>query len=274
MRPHHIHSTHSIMKNPIITACLVLSGLGMTCVAQEPIINCIQRANADWHDESSWQHDMLPSEGELAIINGGHSGFVDQPFEAPIQVQVGNGVSEPPDGALTINADFQVKCLALAIATGTSGRVEQNAGVVSLEELNIASMSADAFEATYDLFGGTIITDVLKLGVAGPATLNLAGSGEVVTVQGRLLAGSQATLRFTGGDSGFPALNATTADITIEPGATLVVEADGAGSQPGKFTLIEAYDPLAASFNVELVGFAAGKASLLQNEPGVVLEVK
>lgn len=263
-----------LMKKPIIAGSIAFS-LAMACVAQEPTPNCIQRKNADWNDASSWENGAVPSEGNMmAIINGGHSGIVDKPFEAPICVQVSNGTSEPPDGTLTINADFRVKSLAVAVHTQTSGRVEQSAGVVSLEELNLASMVPEAIEATYDLMGGKIETDTLKAGVSGPGNLNLEGTGEVVTVRTRLVAGSQAALRFTGGKAGFPTLNAGAAEITIEPGATLTVAAAGPETKSGKIRLIQADKPLAGSFKVELTGFGAGKAKLLETEPGIVLEVK
>jgi hypothetical protein len=267
--------THPLMKKPILAASLALCVFATTCVAQSSIITTIQRTNADWHDPSSWKDDVVPSqENELAIINGGHSGIVDQPFEAPISVQVGNGESPPPDGTLTIYADFQVKNLSVATHTATSGKVEQFGGVVSLEDLNLASIGPDAFEAVYDLVGGTLLADTLKAGVSGPATLSIAGSGEVVTVNSLLLAGAQSALRFTGDKVGFPTLNAAAADITIESGATLTVEFAGPDSKPGKFTLIQADQPLATSFKVDLVGFGEGKAKLLESEPGIVLEVK
>jgi hypothetical protein len=262
------------MKTTTIAASIALS-LATTCVAENPVINCVQKKNAGWNDASTWNSGEVPSqENEVAIMNGGSSAVVDNPYEAPIHVQVGNGISKAPDGTLTINADFRVKDLSVAVATGTSGRVEQNAGVVSVEELNLASMGTEALEATYELLGGKISTGSLKLGVSGPGTLNLAGSGEVVTVQNRLLAASQSAIHFTGGKAGFPTVNAAAANITIEPGATLTVEAAGPETKPGKFTLIQGDKPLAASFKVELVGFPAGKAKLLENAPGIVLEVK
>lgn len=261
------------IKTTVIVATVALS-LAMPCVAQNIDYNCIVKKDADWHDPSSWQNDAVPSEGTLAIINGGLSGFVDKPFEARIVVQVSNGTSEPPDGTLTINADFRVKSLAVAVHTQTSGRVEQNDGVVSVEELNLASLIPEAIDATYDLNGGKLETDTLKAGMAGPGNLNLKKAGEVVTVSQKLVIGGQGALRFTGGKDGFPTLNASAAETTIEPGAALTVEADGPATKPGKFTLIQADQPLAGSFKVELVGFAAGKAKLLESEPGVVLEVK
>ena len=263
------------MKNPVIPSFLALVAFAMTCVAQPLAVNCIQRKNADWHDATSWGTNMVPSDNnEMVIINGGTSAFVDQPFEAPIRVQVGNGVSEPPDGTLTINADFRVKSLAVGVHTETSGRVEQNSGNVVVEELNLASVVPEVVIATYDLNGGKVEADTFKAGIAGPAIFNLQGAGEVVTIGNRLTIGSRSTLRFVGGSSGFPMVNASAADITVEAGATLTVEVTGDGMRPGKFTLIQADQPLAAKFKVELVGVAAGKASLLESEPGVVLEVK
>jgi hypothetical protein len=267
------------MVSPLIrkstTTAILAFSLAVTCVAQDFVVICIQKQNADWNDANSWGDGMLPSQdNEMAIINGRKSAFLDSPFEAPIHVQVGNGISEAPDGTLYINADFRVKDLAVAVAEGTSGRVEQSAGAVSVEQLSLASISAEALGATYDLIGGKINTETLKMGVSGPATLNLTGSGEVVTVQSRLLAASQSALRFTGAKVGFPTLNAAAADITIEPGATLTVESAGPSSKPGKFILIQADQPLATSFMVDLVGFGEGKAKLLESEPGIVLEVK
>jgi hypothetical protein len=267
------------MASPLIrkstTAAILAMSLAVTCVAQNFVVTLIQKKKADWNDASSWVDGVMPSQdNEMAIINGGRSAILDSPFEAPIHVQVGNGISEAPDGALTINADFRVKDLAVAVAEGTSGRVEQSAGAVSVEQLSLASISAEALGATYDLIGGKMNTETLKMGVSGPATLNLTGSGEVVTVQSRLLAASQSALHFTGDKVGFPTLNAAAADITIEPGATLTVESAGPGTKPGKFPLVLAGQPLATSFKVNLVGFGEGKAKLLESEPGIVLEVK
>ncbi|MCX6972454.1 MAG: hypothetical protein NTV93_20215 [Verrucomicrobia bacterium] len=264
-----------LFKSPLIAVSVTLGIFAPACLAQETLFDCIIKKNADWNDASSWQNGAIPSEeNAMAIINGGHSGIVDQAFEAPISVQVSNGTSEPPDGTLTINADFRVKHLAVAVHTQTSGRVEQSAGVVSVTELSLASLIPEAIDATYDLNGGKLETDTLKAGMAGPGNLNMMGTGEVVTVRQKLVIGSQGALRFTGGNAGFPTVNASAADITIESGAALTVEAGGPGTKPGKFTLIKADKPLAASFKVDLVGFAAGNAKLLENEPGVVLEVK
>ena len=262
------------MKKPIIAASLVLS-LAMTCGAQNQVVNCIAKKNAAWSEASSWQNESVPSdENEMAIINGGLSAIVDSSFEAPITVQVGNGKSPAPDGTLIINADFRVKSLGVATADGTSGRVEQSSGTVSLEELSLSALSQDALEATYDLIGGKLETEVLRFGVTGPANINLEGNGEIFTVHMKLLAGSQSAIRLIGTKAGFPSLNAATAHIIIEPGATLTVEGAGAATKPGKFTVIEANEPLAGKLNVSLAGFVAGKATVLENEPGVVIEVK
>lgn len=267
------HTALLLIKNPIIAASLAFSLL-LTCVAESQIINCVRGSNANWNNTESWSTGAVPAQNnENAIINGGASAVVDSPFEAPIQVQVGNGITSAPDGALTINADFRVKDLWVAVAALTSGRVEQNAGVVFLQELCLASNGENPGEATYDVFGGSIDAEVLKLGVMGPATLSLEGNGEVVSIPTKLLAGSQAAIRVVGSKIGFPSLNAR-GEVTIEPGATLTVVAVGPTVQPGKFTIIQASKPLAGSFEVELVGFEAGKARLLENEPGVLLEVK
>lgn len=262
------------MQKPIIAVSLVLS-LAMTCAAQNQIVNCIAKKNAAWDEASSWQNGSVPSdENEMAIMNGGLSAIVDSPFEAPIRVQVGNGRSPAPDGTLIINSDFRVKSLGVATADGTSGRVEQNAGIVSLEELSLSALNQESLGATYDLIGGKLESEVLRLGVAGPANLNLEGNGEIFTVHMKLLAGSQSAIRLIGTKAGFPSLNAGTAHITIEPGATLTVEGAGAATKPGKFTLIQANEPLAGKLAVNLTGFVAGKATVLENEPGIVLEVK
>jgi hypothetical protein len=52
------------------------------------------------------------------------------------------------------------------------------------------------------------------------------------------------------------------------------VEGAGAATKTGKFTLIEANEPLAGKLDVNLADFVAGKATVLENEPGVVIEVK
>lgn len=39
-------------------------------------------------------------------------------------------------------------------------------------------------------------------------------------------------------------------------------------------TLVQADHPLAGSLKANLAGFAAGKAKLLESEPGVVLEIQ
>lgn len=262
------------MKKPIITASLVLS-LAITCVAQSRIINCVAKKNAAWNEASSWQNELVPSEeNEMAIINGTHSAIVDDPVEAPIEVQVGNGKSAPLDGCLTINSDFRVKTLGVAVADGTTGRLEQNAGIISVEELTLSAMGQETLEATYDLIGGSLQAEILKMGISGPANLNVEGNGKVVSVGMKLLVGAQSAIRLIGTKAGFPSLNAATAHITIEPGATLTVEGAGAATKPGKFTVIEANEPLAGKLNVSLAGFVAGKATVLENEPGVVIEVK
>ena len=262
------------MKKPIITTSLVLS-LAITCVAQSRIVNCIAKKNAAWNEASSWQNESVPSEeNEMAIINGTHSAIVDDPVEAPIEVQVGNGKSAPLDGKLIINADFRVKNLGVAVADGTTGRLEQNAGIISVEELTLSAMGQETLEATYDLIGGSLEAEVLKMGTSGPANLNLEGNGKVVSVGMKLLVGAQSAIRLIGTKAGFPSLNAATAHINIEPGATLTVEGAGAATKPGKYTLIEANEPLAGKLDVNLADFVAGKAKVLENEPGIVLEVK
>jgi hypothetical protein len=262
------------MKNTIIAASIAWSSLAVTGFAQETTDNWIVKKNANWHDAGSWKNGAVPmEEGRAAVINLGRSSVVDEPFDAPINVWIENGSEASPDPNLTINADFQVTGISLASVTGTPCIVEQNAGNVSLKALSLASMSPDSIDATYDLKGGKLETDTINVGLMGPGNLNLKGAGEVVTVRRKLAIGSRASLRFTGGKAGFPTVNAG-AEVTIEPGAALTVEAGGPGTKPGKFTLIQADQPLAASFKVELAGFAAGNAKLLESEPGIVLEVK
>jgi hypothetical protein len=137
--------------------------------------------------------------------------------------------------------------------------------------LSLASTTAEATEATYDLEAGKLETKNLKLGMMGVGALSIKGADEVVTVSRKSEIGSQAILRFCGSAAGFPSMSFGT--YTIEPGASLEVEGDKA-VKPGKYTLILADEPLAGRFSVNLTGFAAGKAKLLENEPGIVLEVK
>lgn len=263
----------SLMK-PIIAISIALSALGTTGFAQETTDNWIIKMNADWHDASSWKKGAVPMEGgQAAVINLGRSAIVDKPFDAPINVWIENGNEGSPSATLTINADFQVTSIAMASVTGTPCRVEQNAGVVSLKGLSLASMTPDSIEATYDLSGGKLDAETIKVGMMGPGFLNLKGTGEVVTVQRKLVLGSQSVLRFTGDSAGFPTVNAS-AEVIIETGATLIVEASGSKTKLGKVKLIQADEPLAGSFKVELIGFAAGGAKMLESEPGVVLEVK
>lgn len=267
------HTTPTLIKRPIIAASLAFS-LALTCIAQSQVINCIKSSDADWNEAQSWTEGSVPSQNtEEAIINGGLSAVVTSPVEAPIHVKVGNGTTPAPDGTLLISSDFKVTNLSVAVAAQSSGRVEQNAGVVYVQALNLASLAPDPVEATYDVLGGTMSAEVLTIGKMGPATLSLEGKGEVVSVPSALLAGPQSVLRFVGGKDGFPSLNAQ-GEVTIEPGATLTVVAPGSGTKAGKFTIIQARSPLAENFRVELAGFEAGKARLLENERGVVLEVK
>lgn len=267
------HITSSITSTLLPAICLAF-GLGLTSVAHSQMVNCIKVANADWNDAQSWTEGSVPSQqGEDAIINGGLSAVVNAPFEAPIHVKVSNGTTPNPDGTLTINESFQVTNLSVAVSAQSSGRVEQTAGTVSVQELSLASLAPEPVEATYDILGGTMSAEVLTIGTMGPATLSLAGNSEMVSVPSKLHAGPQSALRFEGRDSGFPTLSAP-GEIMVESGATLTVAAPGSGMKPGKFTLIAAREPLAGKFTVELTGFDAGKAKLLEKEQGVVLEVK
>jgi hypothetical protein len=263
--------TPNMINKPIIAASLVFS-FALPGMAQEFSPNCIAKKNANWHDVSSWSKGAMPTQDDKAVvINFGTSAIVDEPVEEIIDVVVGNGNSAHPDGTLIINADFNVVDVRVASHSSSSGRVEQNSGVVTLNMLSLASTTAEATEATYDLEAGTLETKYLKLGTMGPGALSIKGAGEVVTVSRKSEIGSQSTLRFCGSAAGFPTMSFGT--YTIEPGASLEVEGDKA-VKPGKYTLLLADEPLASRFNVNLTGFAAAKAKLLENEPGLVLEVK
>lgn len=261
----------NIIKKPFIASALVFS-FALTGMAQEFSPNCFIKKNASWHEDSNWSKGALPTqEDKTAIINIGSSAIVDEPVEEIINVGVGNGNSAQPDGTVTINADFNVIEIGVAGHAASSGRVEQNSGVVTLKMLSLASTHPDPIEATYDLEAGKLETQNLKVGLMGPGMLSVKGTGEVVSVALKSEVGSQATLRFCGSAAGFPTMSFGT--YTIEPGAALEVEGDKA-VKPGKYALVLADEPLAGRFNVNLTGFAAGKAKLLENEPGVVLEVK
>jgi hypothetical protein len=264
-------TTPNIIKKPFIASALIFS-LALTVIAQEFSPNCITKKNANWHEVSSWSKGAMPTQDDKAVvINVGNSAIVDQPVEEIMNVRVGNGNSAQPDGTLIINADFNVVEIEVAGHSTSSGRVEQNSGVVTLKTLSLASIHPDPIEATYDLEAGKLETENLKLGTMGPGILSLKGTGEVISVALKSELGSQATLRFCGSAAGFPTMSVGT--YTIESGAALGVQGDKA-VKPGKYTLILADEPLAGRFNVNLSGFAAGKAKLLENEPGIVLEVK
>ena len=264
-------TTSNIIKKHFIASALVFS-FALTGMTQEFLPNCITKKNANWHEISSWSKGSLPTqEDKTAIINFGNSVIVDQPVEEIMNVRVGNGNSAQPDGTLIINADFNVVEIEVAGHSTSSGRVEQISGVVTLKALSLGSIHPDPIEATYDLEAGKLETQNLKLGTMGSGMLSVKGTGEVVSVALKSEVGSQATLRFCGSAAGFPTMSFGT--YTIEPGAALEVEGNKA-VKPGKYALILADEPLADRFNVNLTGFAAGKANLLQNEPGIVLEVK
>lgn len=265
------HKTPDVMKKPILAAALVFS-LALTGTAQETSPNCFIKKNASWHDGSNWTSGSPPTqEDKWAIINLGHSAIVEQPVEEIISVGIGNGNTGELDGLLSINADFKVTDIGVAVHAASTGRVEHYAGVVSLKNLTLASINPDPAEATYLLEGGKLEMENLKVGVLGTGILSIKGTGEVVSVSLKAEIGPDSTLRFYGTAEGFPTLGLGT--YTIEPGASLAVEGD-ATTKPGKYALILADEPLAGRFNVNLIGFDAGKASLLENEPGVVLEVK
>jgi hypothetical protein len=262
----------SSIKKPILGASIAL-GLTMAPVFATQVVNCVTKKNAVWSEAGHWQNGSVPSEeNEMAIMNGGLSATIDSPFEAPIRVKVGNGRSPAPDGTLIINANFRVKVLGVATADGTSGRVEQSSAIFSLEELSLSALSQETLGATYDLIGGKLETEVLRLGITGPANLNLEGNAEVAAVHMRLQAGSQSAIRLAGTRAGFPSLNAANAHITIEPGATFTMDGAGAATKPGKYTLIQAKEPLAGKWDVNLTNFVAGKAIVLKSEPGIVLK--
>jgi len=264
--------TTSTLTKTLLTANCAALLLGFTSPAQSQVAS-IKTPNAIWNDAQSWTEGSVPSQtGEEAVINGGLSATVDSPFAAPIHVKVSNGTTSNPDGTLNIQASFEVTNLYVAVATQSSGRVEQTTGAVSVQELNLASMAPDPLEATYDILGGTLSAESLTIGTMGPGTLNLEGNGEMVSIHSKLLAGPRSAIRFVGREDGFPSLSAP-GETVVESGATLTVVAPGSGTRPGKFTLIQAREPLAGRFAVEISGFDPGKARLLENEPGVVLEV-
>ncbi len=268
------HHTPLLPIKKAMTAAMLAATFAVVPAAESQVINCIKSQNATWSDAQSWTEDSVPSqEGETAIINGGLSVTVDAPFEAPIHVKVGNGTTPPPDGSLLITSDFQVTNLSVGVAAQSSGRVEQNAGKVYVQELSLASLAPEPIEATYDLVGGSLSAEILTVGTMGPATLSMSGTGEVVSAPSKLMAGPQSTLRFVGTKDGFPSLGAP-GEVAIEPGAVLTVVSPGPNLKRGKFTIIKARAPLADKFSVELSGFDAGKAELLTQEDGVVLEVR
>jgi hypothetical protein len=263
--------TPNLIKKPIIATALVFS-LALTGIAQDFSPNCFIKKNASWHEDGNWSKGRMPTqEDKTAIINIGSSAIVDEPVEEIINVGVGNGNSAQPDGTLTINADFNVIEISVAGHATSSGRVEQNSGVVTLKMLSLASLHPDPIEATYELEAGKVETQNLKVGTMGPGILSLKGIGEIVSVALKSEIGPNAILRFLGSAAGFPTMSFGT--CTIDPGASLQIEGDKA-IKPGKYALILADAPLAGRFNVNLTGFAAGKAKLLENEPGLVLEVK
>jgi len=259
---------------PIRAAALAFGFVATTCVANERP-NCFKGHHADWHDENNWSDKVAPNQsGDSFVINQGNSAVVSAPFDGPIRLTVGNSRHSNPSGILTLNADFQIEILRLAIEQNASGLVQQTAGRSTFKTLLLASglQGHEPTEAIYNLEGGTLSADDIQIGLTGPASLNLSGSGEVVTAQKKLQIGSHAQLGFKGGKAGFPSVNGVV--VTVEPGAVLRVESDGTATKPGKFMLIHADLPLATDFQVEWVGFAEGKAKLLENEPGIVLEVK
>lgn len=264
-------TTSNINKKPFIATALVFS-FALTGMAQEFSPNCLTKKNANWHADSSWSKGRLPiQEDTTAIINFGNSVIVDQPVEEAINVGVGNGPTGDPDGVLNINADFKVISIRVAGHADATGRVEHYAGLVSLDMLSLSSSNPGAKEATYELDGGKVETQNLNIGAMGAGILSLKGSGEVVSISRKSEIGASSILRFVSSAAGFPTMSFGT--YTIESGASLEVEGDKS-VKPGKYTLILADEPLAGRFNVNLTGFAAGKANLLQNEPGIVLEVK
>ena len=261
------HTTPNMINKPIIAACVICSFV-LPGMAEEYSQNIFTKKNASWNEDGNWSKGRMPiEEDKTVIMNFGCSAIVDQPFEGKIDVVVGNGNSAQPDGTLIIDADFNVVDIRVASLSASSGRVQQISGVVTLNSLLLVSTTAHEIEATYDLEGGTLETKYLNLAGA----LSIKGAGEVVTVSRKSEIGSQSTLRFLGSAAGFPTMSFGT--YTIEPGASLEVEGDKA-VKPGKYTLLLADEPLASRFNVNLTGFAAGKAKLLENEPGLVLEVK
>lgn len=256
-----------MINKPLIAASLIFS-FALPGMAEEYSQNCFNKKNASWNEDGNWSKGRIPiEEDRTVVLNFGAAAIVDQPFEGKIDVVVGNGNSAQPDGTLIIDSDFNVVDIGVRSLSASSGRVEQISGVVTLNMLSIASTTPDEIEATYDLEGGKLEAKYLNLAGA----LSIKGAGEVVTVSRKSEIGSQSTLRFLGSAVGFPTMSFGT--YTIESGASLEVEGDKT-VKPGKYALILADEPLAGRFNVNLTGFASEQATLLENEPGIVLEVK
>ncbi len=262
-------SPNSITKS--ITVASVVFSFALSLTAQDSASNRFSKKNASWHDDINWSKGSVPSQRDRVIINLGNKVTVNEPVDEAISVGVGNGHTANPDGTLIINTDFKVTSLGLAGHPGSSGRVEQYGGIVTVKLLTLASTNPDSKEASYQLEGGKVETQDFKIGTMGAGIFSIKGTGEVVSIALKSEIGSQATLRFCGSTAGFPTMGFGT--YSIEPGASLEVEGDKT-TKPGKYALILADEPLAGRFNVSLLGFAAGKAKLLEGEPGVVLEVK
>lgn len=233
----------------------------------------LQKDDAQWSDGTAWSLQAVPTESnQRVVVNAGKSVTVDSAFNAPVQVVVGNSQDASPDGRLLITADFEVATIEVAVMPGSSGSVQQTGGAVMAGELHLASTHPDSTEAVYNLDGGNLSVQVVKMGVMGPGILSMRGNGEVVAVRKNLLIGNRGEIRFIGGKAGFPSINP--GNLTIDSGAVVSVEVDETGAAPGKYTLVQADKPLASSFQVNLVGFGGADATILEGENGLVLEVK
>jgi hypothetical protein len=215
---------------------------------------------------------------QVAVINQRNAAIVMSSVSEPeMGVVVGNGSSgsdDVPDGRLTIQADFAARTLMIAPHGGSSGKVTQESGKVSLHEVLIALNNADGLEASYDLNSGSLVVEDLVIGgAAGKGSFRLTGSGADAEVGNKLSVGETSELRLIAGGGGMPTLRlAKGASVTFAPGAKLVVEG-GAGVAAGKVVLIESDQPLGAQLkdHVEFSGF--GQVKIIENAPGLTVDI-
>ena len=146
-------------------------------------------------------------------------------------------------------------------------------GTVTARLLMIAHNRPDmeAGEGEYSLEAGKLEAHNLHLGTTGRGVLSLKGTGPVASVGNESMIGPKSTLRFYGTKAGFPTLDLGL--FNIQPGATLEIDCD-ATVKPGKYPIIVAGEPLAGLFNLQITGSGAGRAKVLEKQPGIVLEVK